>query len=319
MGFHDVLSQFNLKDVQKIENLSGGIVNLTYKITTPKGKFIVQRLSKIFDERLIEDYLKLQEFLHENKFNVPKLVQNKDKGHFLIDDGRIWRIFENIEHDNVSSINEDAAFEAGKALGKFHQALSSFDHQPKFNIKDFHDARKIIKRLNLIAEEDMNAIKYNEIKTHHEFIINNIKKHYLPEDLPKTIIHGDPKFENFLFKGNKVAAMIDFDTVMLANELIDIGDALGSWCCKDGSQFDENVFNTAVEGYMKGNNVNYSIDEMKNAMALITLELAARFLIDYFEESYFEWDKENYSNAAEHNKERCKDLIEYYMNFMHEN
>ncbi len=45
---------------------------------------------------------------------------------------------------------------------------------------------------------------------------------------------------------------------------------------------------------------------------LITLELAARFLKDFFEDSYFNWDAKKYSSRAEHNLARTKRQIAIY-------
>ena len=57
-----------------------------------------------------------------------------------------------------------------------------------------------------------------------------------PIDLPKRVIHGDLKFNNFLFEGReegdppKAHALIDLDTLAKLPLYFDLGDAWRSWC-----------------------------------------------------------------------------------------
>jgi thiamine kinase-like enzyme len=126
------------------------------------------------------------------------------------------------------------------------------------------------------------------------------------------LIHGDPKFDNFLFKGDKAIAIVDFDTIMLGSRLVDIGDGLRSWCRRDIKRFDIEACREIIVAYNSNVSDKISLREALNSTALITLELAVRFLIDCFEESYFEWDKSKYRNAREHNKIRAIQMIDYY-------
>ena len=52
--------------------------------------------------------------------------------------------------------------------------------------------------------------------------------------LPERIIHGDLKLNNIRFDetGNKAIAIVDLDTLGVSKIVIDIGDAIRSWCHK---------------------------------------------------------------------------------------
>lgn len=77
------------------------------------------------------------------------------------------------------------------------------------------------------------------------------------------------------------------------------------------------IFEAAIKGYFETAPFRYSIPCIKSAMGLITLELAARYLTDYFEESYFSLKKDKYSSLAKQNLARCRRYVDYYKNFIH--
>jgi Ser/Thr protein kinase RdoA (MazF antagonist) len=309
-----LLDNYHLGKISGIQRIEGGIVNDTFLFHTSRGKFIVQKLRPMFDERVIQDYWHVQTFLEPYEFPISKIITTKD-GKICINSKRVWRVLEYIKHDKYVKRNPTNILAAAKVLGRFHTILRNCSYQPKFKIPDFHDTPKIIKKLISTVREKNNARKSHSVKNEFKFISGMIGKHYLPDNLPTTLIHGDPKFNNFLFINNRVVALIDLDTIMVANELIDLGDALRSWC-RRGTKFDQKIFDEAMKGYTSENDSIYIAEFAKNAMLMITLELAARFLTDYFEESYFQWDKDNYPNAAAHNLERCQMFISYYKNII---
>ncbi len=118
-------------------------------------------------------------------------------------------------------------------------------------------------------------------------------------------------------------AMIDFDTVQRLSPLYDIGDALRSLC--GGEEDDpENNFNgqryeTFIVNYLKASR-GYLNKREKNlipqAMGLVILGLAARFLNDYIDDSYFGWDSKKYKSRREHNLARALGQIALYKSFL---
>jgi aminoglycoside phosphotransferase (APT) family kinase protein len=172
-------------------------------------------------------------------------------------------------------------------------------------------------KLRFVYSNPAFASKAVRAKREYALISNVIEAHSLPRDVERIVIHGDPKFNNFLFKDGKAISLLDLDTLMLASPLLDVGDAFRSWCRKKPatSEFMSDVFNAALKGYRSQSCFEIGASEAKNAMSLITLELSARYLIDYFEESYFPLKAQKYATLAEQNLSRCRRYIDYYVNF----
>jgi hypothetical protein len=78
------------------------------------------------------------------------------------------------------------------------------------------------------------------------------------------------------------------------------------------------IFDSAMRGYRTAYEIPYSDSEVKRAMGLITLELAARYLIDYFEESYFAYNAKKYASRALQNLTRTRRYLDYARNFLSE-
>ncbi len=307
----EIAEQFGLGQAKSSKKLDGGIVNLSYKVETSEGNFIVQQLSSIWDKRVIDDYRSVQRYLRTNGIHVPVLLNDINERPYFIRDRKIWRAFEYVENDGISKSSPEIAYEAGKILGKFHKVMQASSFKPSFKLEGFHDTQAIIKKLQEVAIQPQYQEKYSVVKQEFNEIIDAIQPLYLPDDLPKTLIHGDPKLANFLFKDNKVISVLDLDTMMHASELIDLGDALRSWC-KSGSVYRPEIFDAALNGYRETNSTAYDDSTIKNAMNLINLELCARFLTDYFQESYFAFDSNSEKTRAQQNLDKARFYLDYF-------
>ncbi len=70
----------------------------------------------------------------------------------------------------------------------------------------------------------------------------------LPENLPHGLIHGDIFFDNILFEGNKIKAIIDFEEVCHYYLVFDIGMAILGLCRTDG-KIDLIKASALIKGY----------------------------------------------------------------------
>lgn len=313
----EVANQFNLGNLKEASEINDGIVNTSYKIRTNKGNFVFQKLSPIFDERTMQDYQEVQSYLRTNGINVPVLLSSI-YGKPFYRNSNLWRAFEYIPNDNLTEISPEVAFQAGKTMGVFHRLMKEHDFKPKFKLDGFHNTERYLEKLSKVYNNPKSKEKSQKVEGEYNLINKRIKQHQIPEGLARTIIHGDPNLENFLFKDGKVIAILDLDTLMEASELVDLGDAFRSWCQTKDNKFNQNIFDKALEGYSAENPIQYDKSQVYSAIGLITLELASRFLTDYFEESYFTWDKNRFKSSAEHNLARTKKTLAYYQEFSRE-
>jgi len=238
------------------------------------------------------------------------------------DNGRAWRLMTAVPGHVFKEIRSSRmAGEAGRQLGEFHKTFKDFRERikkphPMFQYEEVleklhHHEGKLLCEKNPVVQETA------------RFLLEHFPKYFLPGDLPRRLIHTDPKVSNFIFndRGHAVA-MIDLDTIQYLSPLYDLGDALRSFCGREESSQD-NSFNMRnyrafLRGYKTGSGTYLSRREWQlipQATSVVILGLATRFLNDYVDDCYFNFDKKRYSSRKAHNLARALSQIELYKSF----
>jgi Ser/Thr protein kinase RdoA (MazF antagonist) len=275
-----VLSHYPVGPLPVYKPLCGGLINQTWDIVAPHGRFVLQRLSDIFDERTIYDYAAVQPLLAAANIPAPPITHTNDGDAYHRADG-VWRLSQYIAHD-PAEITIGRAHAAGAMLARLHDALAGISFEPAGGIPGFHDSPALIDRMRAVVGEDC-ELRVTARKE-YEFLLQCTPKFYT-KHAKRQLIHGDPKFANFLFRDERVVGVIDFDTLMIGDPLLDIGDALRSWSTKRTGTYEPELFDAALSGYQQIRDI--SVESAARATALITLELAARFLTDAVEKKQF--------------------------------
>ena len=140
----------------------------------------------------------------------------------------------------------------------FHHALNGLDYEFRNIRPGVHDTQRYLRILKQALQQRQEHPRYKDIKPLAIDILEHAKN--LP-GLPNTKlrkVHGDPKINNFLFDANtsKGVCMLDFDTLSNMPIMLELGDAMRSWCNpagedETGTFFSLEQFCSALEGYRK--------------------------------------------------------------------
>ena len=320
-----IIQNFFFKSkVLKIVRVDSGLINETYiidhMINGKKSKFILQRLSNLFDSneivnmnhKLITDHIQRKikrnyVNLNNQRWEVPDLIKCHSNNLFLFPfDSGFWRAMVYIDKTfNFDTLEDEIiAYQVGIGLAKFHSLCSDFEFiKLKKSIKYFHDTNyfinkfyKIIKDFNFDKIEDkVNKRVHNLIYNlssqieYVKYLLSLIEK----KSIDNTVIHGDPKLSNFLFDNQYkyVVSLIDLDTVSSGYLLTDLADCIRSICnavgedpeCIENVRFDINTCMYFLKGYFSipSNKGNYYFCLIPEFIYIIILELTIRFLSDF--------------------------------------
>ncbi len=290
----------------------GGDVNHTFLLTNIKGdKVVFQRLSKIFNEKLVADFVVVTEHLTKEGWIVPQLIYTKDNNTHIQDkDGFIWRAITFVESSGTPAMVDTGS--VGSILARFHKTLALLDYKATFTLDHYHDTDFYFEKLDQL-ESQLNS---------ENRLLSQAVKHYRAE-LPKLpeidaqLIHADPRVDNILFKGSQPFTFIDFDTIMNGPVWIDLSDFIRSIIEKQVQQKTRTDFaeiKSFCDEYIAQSDLQYSNDEFYAYVLLATqhmaIELAARFLNDVVEDYYFVWENTPYNSRNEHNIARVKQQLE---------
>ena len=294
-----------------------GLINRSWRIDMPNGdRFVLQRINPIFPASINDDIDAVTRHLRNKGMCTPLIVPTRAGEPALIRGKEVWRALTYIPGVTRDELdNPRQAFRAGALLGRFHSAVSDLDHtfsNPRLGV---HDTAAHLKKLQRALASHGDHPQYDRIAPIAERILE------LAGRLPKLplgnerVVHGDPKISNFIFDPDtdEAVALVDLDTVASMPVILELGDALRSWCNPLGEDCHETVFSVpifeaALSGYAREARDLLTDEEraaLPAATLTIALELSARFAADALIESYFGWDSNRFRSASEHNQLRA--------------
>lgn len=311
------LSNYQIGPIKKITRLTDGLIHASYKVEAD-GSFVLQNLHpQLSSPETADDYIAVTDHLKSTGIPTIKLIKDKTDRNYIFDDNRSWRLINFINGTTAKIISEPPQAEKlGFALGQFHLAMKDCDHDFKSPLR-LHESKKIWDTLVKILDANKNSAHGQTVATEAKFLTEILPQLFLPDDLPQAVVHGDPQASNFIFGPDGRVTLIDLDTCMRHTPLVDLGDAFRSWANLNETdpQFSAELFKAGLQGYKKAapNFLNAREKQfIVQSVKLITAELATRFLVDYFEDHYFDWDKEKFSSRRDHNLARCREQIKLY-------
>jgi len=261
-----------------------------------------------------------------------------DEGHnyLMIGEGEameFWRVTNYVEHCvsfETSDGNADVLRMSGIAFGRFEKQLNDFDAtQLVESIPDFHNTRKRLAQFSA----DVAADECDRVKTCREEIAlieankefgSTLCKLIDAGEVPIRVTHNDAKTNNVLFDKSTLdpLVIIDLDTCMPGLAAYDFGDTIrfaASTAAEDEPdvskiKLDLRLFRAFTEGYISETAeflTDKELETMALGCAIITLELASRFLDDYLTgDKYFRID------FPDHNLVRARSQLALFKDMM---
>src|SRR5215813_11982745 len=306
-----ITQHFSLPAVRTVTPVGRGLLHATYRVATIGGDFVVQRLHAAIPDSAIDDMRMVTAYLVACGLQVPSLVPTRDGSAFARDaSGGRWRVYPWLPGHVVESLPDSAmAGAAGRLVGLLHKHLAACDYIPQGSIPHFHDTAFVLTALQNVYRQVPDAVRGMA-----DDILATLPS-LIVADEPQQLIHGDLKISNLIFDDlGHAVGIIDFDTILRHARAIDLGDAFRSWCNRTAeddpeARFDVAFFEAAASGYAEGFGVSSGPEERARhlrATRQITLELAARFLIDVVHDAYFGFDTARYPHRRAHNVARAR-------------
>ncbi|MEZ4380887.1 MAG: phosphotransferase [Nannocystaceae bacterium] len=304
--------------------LLGGLINQTFAVDDGDARYVLQRLSPIFDPAIHHNIAAVTARLRARGEPAPRLLTSA-QGRPWVDlgDAGIWRLMTRLPGVTFADLRGPEgparARSAGALIARFHGALADLDHVFQGARLGVHDTPAHLAKLRRALAEA--AATGHRLRAEVEALGAAILA--AAEALPALgeqrpwIIHGDLKISNVLFDPaatTEAAALIDLDTVARMPLWMELGDAWRSWCNTSGeddtaARFDLELFAASLDGYLGALALPLADAERRSlvyAVEWIALELSARFAADAIFEGYFGWDRQRFPAAGEHNLLRAR-------------
>lgn len=311
---------FNVDRIVNIYELNSGHINSTYMIEMPEAKYIIQTINThvfyspfgiMHNIEEVTNHIR-KKVIYEGKNpnrSVLNVIKTRYNQTLVMRNNRYWRCMQYIDNATTYDVIEncDMFYEVGRAVGDFQNLLSDFHTRIlDETIKDFHNTPVRYEHFKEVVELDTHD-RVTNCKEEIEFITSREKYYdYITSRLDshaikRRVCHNDTKLSNVMIDNatGKALCLIDLDTVMKGSLLYDYGDALrlgASTAVEDEADLSKvnislDLFEAFTEGFLMEVKGSIQVEEVKGlyyGWLLMTLEVAMRFLDDYFDgDRYF--------------------------------
>lgn len=321
------LLAYDLAGAPSVRPIEGGLINHTFYIEAPAGRFVLQRLHEIFGAEVNEDIDAITAHLASKGLVTPRIVRTREGAvSTTLADG-VWRMLTFVDGQSVHEVDSPARAEAAGALvGRFHSALADLRHEFRFRRQGVHDTAHHFALLDAAIDSHRHSADRDTIAGLRDELRAGLAAltPIAGASLPRRIAHGDLKISNLLFDGaGRAICLVDLDTLAEMVLPYELGDAFRSWCNPLGeddlhARFDLPLFAAAFAGYAPAMHA-ITADErtlIVTGVLTICLELAARFARDALESKYFGWNAQRFASRGAHNLVRARSQAVLYRSLL---
>ncbi|AEF53226.1 homoserine kinase [Marinomonas posidonica] len=248
-----LVADYYLGELVSFQGISGGVENTNYFLTTTTGKYVLT-LFEEFEYDEVPYFLDVVAHLKHKGFNVPAALIDIHGERLRMVKERPAIIVDCFSGDGLEQTSVESCRQMGSALAKLHIAGEDFpDHRESHRGMAWWHATSeaILPEL----EPDQARLLASQIAEFDAFIAEH-------DDLPKTTIHGDLFFNNTLFDGESLSAIIDFYNACYSWVMYDLAIVVNDWCSDiETGELDMAKYRALLKAYLYEREP--SVDEIK--------------------------------------------------------
>ncbi|MGB0716121.1 MAG: phosphotransferase [Phycisphaerae bacterium] len=233
-----VLSHFDIGPIESITDFHrGSRRSPKVGVVSTKGKYLLKRraVSRAAPDRVVFAQ-RVQKCLSAFEFPLPRLHATRDDDStYLQLREHIYELFTFVPGHPYEK-SEGETRHAGSTLGLFHEALHGFTPskvrpEPHGN---FHDANAIRTGICNLGPKLTSHDSYSGNDIELASLLQRLLGFYDQSakaanelgfgDLPEQVVHADWHPGNVLFRGGKVAAVVDYDSVRWSKQITDVAN-----------------------------------------------------------------------------------------------
>ena len=231
LDFKKISKNYSLGEIKSVKLINGGAVNYNYHISTDKGDFIIRVLGENFNERKkkrMKLVFKTLEYLNNNYFpyKIPNPIKNKANQYLSnISGNNLW-VYERLDGKTNKKINLSQTKEIARAIATYHKFISKMKIK-KQKMDNSWLIEKYAQLKEVTPKDRTDKLMLSNLQTFNK-LLNDFIKYDFQENL--LITHTDLNKANFLFNGDKVVGILDFDNIEIAPRVKDIAYGIRCFC-----------------------------------------------------------------------------------------
>jgi homoserine kinase type II len=200
------------------ETIAAGAANSNYLLRTPQGSYVLT----VFDDRTLARTVELGRLLlllKEYAFPTTRPLFAANEEIAMMHKGKPVMMKMYVDGQVYRDLDKTMLHQVGAAMARLHQVPV-----PGFLSDEQH-----------YSLQKCSSIQGQNIDTEYEAWIAK-RFSYLeqqkPQGLPRGLIHGDMFYDNVLFEGTRLKAIIDFEDATCEDKVFDLGMGIVGLCRK---------------------------------------------------------------------------------------
>ena len=223
-----ICNRYKLGHLLAVGGRLGGYYNVTVKIKTDLGRYVIRLLNAAGSEAQLKELQPMLTRLHESAIPVPVPLTLDNGSCYMMHEGTLIQVTSYMIGDRFRC-RERQVLSSGEMLRRYHDRQQGhlFQSKPAHSFYQSNDyyrhALENLRRMAMIPAHELD---------HMERLSEGILSQWDQADssLPHTIIHGDWHLWNQLYSrmDDQVIGVMDFDYVQAGIRIYDVAYALWS-------------------------------------------------------------------------------------------
>lgn len=237
----NILSKYSLGQMRDFKTFAHGAGQTTLLVETDEGKSVLRYYENRSNEHVLFE-LHLFEYLRSKGYPVPKVIKStagnlseEYKGKPL---GRLEFIDGEHGKDPNVEFDHEEAVQVVKVVAELHTLTLGYE------------ADYVSNRESLNTDYCLKTTESKSIER-REWLRSELATLQIPTGMPRGICHADVNYGNFLFKNNKVTAVLDFDMCFYGDLVYDVANLIYWWAWPPKSSLKLEEAKTIVHEYQK--------------------------------------------------------------------
>jgi len=206
------LKQLKDADLKDFVNITVGLANTTYRLTTNDGEVFILRhlILQTPDNARVE--ARLQKILNLNGVVTPTYLKLRGKDAVGDVNGKYFTISKKLEGHTPTKTTLDLVHSFGETLAKIHDSLAGCGELISPSPTQWMSLDNVEKEIEHCSGELRDRFTKLLLES----------KGILDYDLPKSVIHSDLFLDNTFGDDKKITVVFDFETAEYTTRLLDI-------------------------------------------------------------------------------------------------
>ena len=239
-----LLADFDLGELIEFKGIDGGIENTNYFVTLNNAGKQSEYVLTLFEELTLEEmpyFVELTTWLAERGCAVPFPFKDRNGIALKAMHGRPALLQPRLPGGHIESLTPEHCAQIGTALAQFHQAGRDFYMQRQAHRGVFWWRRESQEIARKLPDRDADLLR-NEVERFDEL-------REQAWNLPQGAIHGDLFFDNALFDGDTLSAVLDIYNACTGYLLFDLAIVANDWCVNSDGSIDPERETALLKAY----------------------------------------------------------------------